>query len=641
MNRKTVVLAAFLAGSFLACGTEDSPDTGHGGTADAGAQTNNGGSPVGSGGAPLGLGGTLPQGGNISTAGGAPTHLGGTSGTGASAGGPVGGASIGGASVGGVPITSGGGDGWGGTSTGGHNQGGTGPAAGSPAEAGAMAIPLGGSGNGGVPNVGGEMTAGRAEGGSAGGGGDGGLEQGGNGTGGLDTGGRPQVIAAPGTTLVTIDPSLVHQTFEGWGTSLCWWANRIGGWSSENRDRFLDMIVNPTTGLGYNIFRYNIGGGENPAHDHMGDFRDMPGLQPTEGTWDWDADARQTAVLSRLVDVGQDVILEAFSNSPPYWMTKSGCASGSSDGSNNLEDDAYDRFAGFLTDVVQHYRDELGITFRTLEPMNEPNANWWKAEGSQEGCHFDRSAQERIIQAVGAHLATKGLTETQLSASDENSMDDAYSIMGQYSATTLDFMAQMNVHSYAGSRRAELRELAESRGKRLWQSESGPLGVTLDSNTDAALFMAERIITDLRQLQPNAWLDWQTVDPANSWTSFTIDDNAQTGTPEKRFYMHAGFSRYIRPGATFVDIDDDNMVAAVANDGSTLTVVVRNGDESNPASYTFDLTRLANVGSSVEVYRTSASEDLVELSPLEIQDWSFTADCPSYSVTTYVIRLRD
>jgi O-glycosyl hydrolase len=367
----------------------------------------------------------------------------------------------------------------------------------------------------------------------------------------------------------------------------------------------------------------------------------MPGFQPTQGTWDWNADARQASVLSQLASTGQDVILEAFSNSPPYWMTKSGCASGSSDGSNNLKDDSYDPFAGYLTDVVKHYRDTMGITFRTLEPMNEPNANWWKSDGSQEGCHFSAANQQQIIKALGAQLVAKGLTDTHVSASDENSMDDAYSIISGYDSTTLGYVAQMNAHSYAGSRRTQLRALATSKGKRLWQSESGPLNQTLGTNTDAAIFMAGRIITDLRDLQPQAWIDWQVVDTATAWTSFTVNDSKETWTPEKRFYMHAGFSRYIRPGATFVDIDNANMVAALAGDGSVLTLVVRNGDPATAVSFTFDLTALASVGSSVQVYRTSASENLAQLPSIALQNWSFTASSAAYSVTTYLIPLGE
>src|SRR4029079_2747293 len=274
------------------------------------------------------------------------------------------------------------------------------------------------------------------------------------------------------------------------------------------RDAVGDAVGDPTTGMGMNIFRYNIGGGENPAHDHMGQWREMPGFQASDGTWDWTADASQRAVLQSIVTRAPGSILEAFANSPPYWMTKSGCASGNGDGSNNLKDDSTDAFADYLTEVVKHFRDSWGVAFRTVWPLNEPNASWWTANGSQEGCHFSPSNQQTIIKAVGARLTAKGLTATTVTASDENSLDDAYNNMRAFDTASLAAMSQMNAHSYNGSRRTELRTLATSTGKRLWQSESGPLSVTLADDTEAALFMAGRIITDLRDMQAEAWVDW-------------------------------------------------------------------------------------------------------------------------------------
>lgn len=429
-----------------------------------------------------------------------------------------------------------------------------------------------------------------------------------------------------------------HQTFEGWGTSLCWWANQIGGWSPENRNAFVDAVIDPVQGLGYNVFRYNIGGGENPAHNHMQQFRDMPGFAPAAGMWNWDADANQRAILQRIVERGTGVILEAFSNSPPYWMTKSGCASGSSDGSNNLKDDSYDAFADYLTEVVKHYRDAFGITFRTLEPLNEPNANWWKSNGKQEGCHFSPSNQQTIIKAVAAKLAAKGLSATTVSASDENSLDEAYNNMRSYDAATLAAMNQMNAHSYSGSKRAEVRALATSKAKRLWQSESGPLNQTLADDNDAAMFVAGRIITDLRELKPEAWVDWQVSDPSRSWATLVANGQRQQFTRIKRFYMHANFSRYIRPGATFVEVNNPNMVAAVSADGKSLAIVVRNADAA-AKTFTFDLTSLASVGEAVNVHRTSRTEDLAMQAPVQVKDWSFGAMAAPFSITTFVVPL--
>ena len=69
---------------------------------------------------------------------------------------------------------------------------------------------------------------------------------------------------------------------------------------------------------------------------------------------------------------------------------------GAVDGSNNLRDDQYDAFADYLTEVVKHYRDEWGITFRTLNPLNEPSSDWWKKGNMQEGSHFTMRNRPRL-----------------------------------------------------------------------------------------------------------------------------------------------------------------------------------------------------------------------------------------------------
>ena len=511
------------------------------------------------------------------------------------------------------------------TGTGGSASTGTG---GSPGGGGAGGRGSGGNSGSGSAGTGGAGGAG-GKGGAAGAGG-----AAGSGAGGMA---RPKVTAASGTTLVVVNPTVRHQTFEGWGTSLCWWANHVGGWSTANRNALVDKMTDATNGLGYNVFRYNIGGGDDPTHTHMGQYKDMPSFEPTSGTWDWNADANQRAILQRIVADNANAILEAFSNSPPYWMTKSGCASGNTDGSNNLNDNSYNAFADYLTEVVKHYKDTFGITFRTVEPLNEPNASWWKSQGGQEGCHFSPANQQTIIKAVATSLTTKGLTGTTVSASDENSIDDGYNNIKAFDATTIADMSQMNVHTYSGSSRTQLRALATSKGKRLWQSESGPLNTTLADDTDAAVFMAGRIISDLRDLQPQAWVDWQVGDPSTNWASFTLNDAQQTFGTLKRYYMHAGFSRNIRPGATFVDINDTDMVAAVSADGKTLAIVVRNGSTTASAGFTFDLTALASVGTTAAATRTSRTENLVSLTALPIQGWSFVATVAPYSITTFVV----
>lgn len=480
---------------------------------------------------------------------------------------------------------------------------------------------MGGQPSGGAVGVGGAAPSG----GAAPVGGSGGSEP------------RPIVVAEPGTSLLVVDPGELRQQFEGWGTSLCWWANRVGRWTPEGVGRVADVLLDEVEGLGFNIFRYNIGGGENPSHTHMGEYKDIEGFQSSDGVYHWDSDQSQRAVLDALVARDDSLILEAFSNSPPYWMTQSGCASGSASGGNNLKDDAYDDFADYLTEVTLHFRDEWGIVFRTLEPLNEPNANWWKADGGQEGCHFSPTNQQQIIQLVAAGLAEKGLTDTVVSAADENSIDDAVTNLSGFSEETVAAIGQVNVHSYSGSKRKELRALATQLDKRLWQSESGPLSVDVADDIEAGLFMGGRIMSDMTTLGAQAWVDWQVGDVSLNWASITLDDGDEDFELRKRFYVQAAFSRFIRPGAQILGVDAEDVLVALNQDGKSLALVIRTTDAAR--SFTLDLTQLPSVGTEAQVFRTSRTEDLAALPPLAIEGFSVVVNAPASSLTSVLVPL--
>lgn len=67
------------------------------------------------------------------------------------------------------------------------------------------------------------------------------------------------------TTIVEADldgssPGIRQTPFEGWGTSLCWFANVIGGFPEPLKSQLMDLIFGQELGLGLEICRYNIGG---------------------------------------------------------------------------------------------------------------------------------------------------------------------------------------------------------------------------------------------------------------------------------------------------------------------------------------------------------------------------------------------
>ncbi len=444
--------------------------------------------------------------------------------------------------------------------------------------------------------------------------------------------------AAHAQTKVVVDPGKKYQLFEGWGTSLCWWAELVGAWNETNRDQFLGALADPDTGLGYNIFRYNIGGGDQPGHNHLtkGDGGGkVPGYKPTEkGNFDWTADPAQRGVALRLNKVVKDPIFEAFSNSPPWWMTKSGCVSGSNDGSDNLKEDYFDDFADYLSEVALHFKTEWGLTFRTVEPFNEPSAGWWKSNGGQEGCGF-KNNQSKMIVELGKALKKKGLfPETSVSAADETSIKQAHDQLGNYTSEALSYLGQVNTHSYSdGSYRKQLYNRAFGLNKRLWQSETGPLSKSGDEHI--ALWMANVIIQDLRDMKAEAWVDWQIADPAENWRSIKADHKKQTFSYMPRYYMHAAFSRYIRPGSRIIDSDNGNTVAALRPDGA-LVIVVRNSGSSD-VKYNFDLTKFDKIGTSAKVVRFELPGSLTSQSDIAVANKSLSMTAKSNTVTTMVI----
>ena len=124
---------------------------------------------------------------------------------------------------------------------------------------------------------------------------------------------------------VKVDVSMANQTFEGWGTSLAWFANSVGGWShTTNQNDLMQALFSSSNGLGLNYLRYNIGGGDDPSCGTGGahyacitpSYHATPGYEPSSGTYNWAADANERWVATNAQSLGAN-LFEAVSYSPP------------------------------------------------------------------------------------------------------------------------------------------------------------------------------------------------------------------------------------------------------------------------------------------------------------------------------------
>lgn len=435
-----------------------------------------------------------------------------------------------------------------------------------------------------------------------------------------------------------------RQTVEGWGLSLCWWANMCGKWSDTKINQMVSWLVSPT-GLNMNVFRYNIGGGDDPQWTNcdvhhmangMGLRAEMEGFQDSRGgEYHWERDAAQRKIMLKIKEKRPDAIFEAFSNSCPWWMTNSGCCSGNSiSGNDNLNPDYYADFAHYLVDVCKHYKEEYGIEFRTLEPFNESRTDYWVRSGTQEGCHFDYSSQIAFLRVLQPILQQSGLN-TKISAADETNTYQAVEGLKEYKRTGVaNFVAQCNTHTYSADAhsRSQFGSLARSMGKRVWMSETGQNGTGIGGN----LVIAQRLMDDVRYIAPSAWVDWQYMEEWNDqWCFVTGNFNDATFSKNKNYSVRQQVTRFIKQGYSIVPSLNEQSLAAVNPACDSLVLVLLNPYAKKVHDVSIPM---AKISGTVRSWRTSDTDALVSKKCfMQLNDSTLRIDLAEQCITTVVV----
>ncbi len=428
-------------------------------------------------------------------------------------------------------------------------------------------------------------------------------------------------VVNPGSILVT--------NFQGWGTSLSWWANVVGGYT--NRTNYVDLVFGQ---LKLNIVRYNIGGGQNPAFNNpnQGYRTMMQGFEPTNGIWNWNADLNQRWVMRAALARGAN-LMEAFANSPPWWMCANGNVDGNVSGTNNLQVACEVPFANYLSTVVSNLTLLDGVHFDYVTPMNEPSQATTNA--TQEFCHMSRDQQQRVINYLRAALNTNA-PSAGVDAPQDIDEFQSYSDLTSYSATTFGNVALVSTHTYPANDAANLKSVAASQKKTLWMSEYG-------DNDGTGMKMACRIHDDITQLGVPAWIYWQVVDSTSGWglllNSLLASTNSNfttSYTVNEKFYVMGQFSEFIRPGYEIISVNDTNTLAAYNPANSTLVLVMVNTNSST-FNVTYDLSGFGSLPWQISATRTGPRDNMAALSPPLLANQQFTVAILASSVTTFVL----
>jgi galactan endo-1,6-beta-galactosidase len=466
----------------------------------------------------------------------------------------------------------------------------------------------------------------------------------------------------------------VRGTWEGWGTSMAWWAHVVGG--KKYQDVYADLFFSEKTvpfagsqlpGLGMNILRYNVGGGgrgdtveglTEKVPDILRWHRDIDGFwinpanrDPNSPSWDWNRDAGQRAFLKAAMARGVNTV-EFFSNAPMWWMNDSQSSAG-----GNLKNDQIRNFAYYLATVTKQAQDKWGVKVNSVQPFNEPTAGWWNYPKNQEGTNVPREQQKEVLAALRDELNKQNLQAVHITASDENSMSAALTTHEYFKTQTVnvggqtrpvtDIIDRVNVHSYNNgtahwrdnAAREKLRQSVGSKG--LWASELG-------GNDATGMALAQTMMEDINFLRPSAWVYWQVLEPRGPWglvngTFAATPEDPESGAPTRvftQYYAMAQFTRFLRPGAQLLGSTDAN--SAVSYDAKKRQLNIITVNYATPQRIEYDFSGLTRLGTSATLTQTNSDgSKLFETSKIALTGKKLALDATAKTIYSLSIENVD
>lgn len=460
------------------------------------------------------------------------------------------------------------------------------------------------------------------------------------------------------TVTVRIDPSKTFQTIRHFGGSDAWACQFAGNWPLAKKSGIADLLFSRDTladgrpkGIGLSLWRFNAGGGTTEQGEASGirdEWRRAESFFGSDGGYDWNKQAGQMWFLNAAKERGVGEFL-LFPNTPPVQFTTNGKGF-ATNGQPNLSAGQFDKFAGYLADVIEGVAKKTGITFQYVSPVNEPQWDW--SDGGQEGTPYFNNQVAAITRSLSAALLKKNLS-TKINVAEAGQIEYLYSehnrpgrasqIAAFFDKTSADYIGNLpNVlpaisgHSYfttspyktAVEKRRQLANgLATVPGLEYWMSEYCILGDNegeikgegRDLSINSGLYIARVIHNDLVNANASAWHWWISVSPYDYKDGLVyIDKNKTDGNfqSSKMLWALGNFSRFVRPGAKRVEASsslgtDGLLVSSYLNTNNELVTVMVNSDGvDRKVQFTLGSGLKSGVA---RIFETSAQSDLAPL----------------------------
>lgn len=441
-------------------------------------------------------------------------------------------------------------------------------------------------------------------------------------------------VATAQSVSITIDPLVTYQTIDGFAASDCWSSNYVGKyWDDTEKERLAELLFSQKKktdgspeGIGLSMWRMNLGAGT-AEQGNASDISEISRraecfLDETGTIYDWTKQAGQQYFLHKAKEYGCNNFV-AFSNSPLVFYTRNGLGHANGDGYANLQADKYDDYAEYLATVIKHFKDEKGINFQYISPVNEPQYPW---EGNkQEGSPWYNHEIAKLTREIDKSLQIRSLDTKILLAEAANwkflyTLDDRPAggqINTFFTKSSSNYIGDLpsmapviGGHSYGShdtdanivNNRTSLKYLANLYKLKLYQTEWCSLSniAGLDyanaSYMDIALYMAKVIHSDLYYANVSSWSYWTAMDIMNQsfknrYTLIDLQPGGGVSGPitmtgniydRETLWTLGNYSFFIRPGYKRISMEGATNLnglmgtAYLSPDNSKLVVVYVN-----------------------------------------------------------------
>ena len=457
---------------------------------------------------------------------------------------------------------------------------------------------------------------------------------------------------------------LPEQTVTGFGTSACWWAQMI---EDETERTYLARALFSKEGLGLNIYRYNVGGGVNPAHNRIGDrsrrtesflvFNEASG----EYEYDFTRDANAQAMLFEALSYGCVDTVVLFANSPHYSMTVNGEPAGSqSGGVTNLDESRYQDFVDYFLTITEYFLSK-GVPVKYISPVNEPQWDWGGDWVGQEGCHYSAEQVVKLMELFAKGIAARGL-DVKLQTPESGQIGDhdtPYVDALLASETAMSQIGSLAYHSYWADTdtdsklRFGIRRCQTLARHSVDMTEWCELPCKHDvADVEAALIMARVMANDFNLARCNSWSNWVAVNGMgrdgegrrlSDGLFYATKSDYSAVEPTVRYTAFAHFAKFVPPGSRALTAVPNvteyapdakyypfSVAAFKTPERKTVLVIVNEGEERKVTLPTVLATHLA-------VYTTDKDRALEQTYDGRLKTH---ITVPEKSITTVVLELR-